>query len=223
MDAAYAYGDNDDKPRFNCALVLFIAIFFLIAVGIVATVVCGFAKELALNPVDPTFHFQYATVSLLNVSASEFTTTWDVTLVASNPNHKLNISYDSLQATVFYGTDNNERGRVLLATKPVPHPLECLTTKANTTLRFKIETVSAYVGDVVAREISDGRARGMVRFELNMLGWYKYTSYMTNARMFQASFKLFRFGFLPGNWTGSLARTGLSSEPYRIIPKYCII
>lgn len=143
MDAAYAYGDNDDKPRFNCALVLFIAIFFLIAVGIVATVVCGFAKELALNPVDPTFHFQYATVSLLNVSASEFTTTWDVTLVASNPNHKLNISYDSLQATVFYGTDNNERGRVLLATKPVPHPLECLTTKANTTLRFKIETVSA--------------------------------------------------------------------------------
>ncbi|KAL6270229.1 hypothetical protein ACE6H2_027140 [Prunus campanulata] len=176
----------------------------------VATIVCGTAMEFAINPVNPTFHLQYATVSLLNVSASEFTTTWDVTLVASNPNHKLNISYDSLQATVFYGTDHSKRGRVLLATKPVPHPLECLTTKANTTLRFKIETVSAYVGDVVSREISDGRARGMVRFELNMLGWYKYTSYMTNARMFQASFKRFRFGFLPGNWTGSLAPTGQS-------------
>ncbi|KAI5314359.1 hypothetical protein L3X38_043535 [Prunus dulcis] len=215
-----ADGDNDGKPR-QCALV-FIAILFLISVGLVATIVCSITKELAINPVNPTFHLQYATVSLLNVSALEFTTTWDVTLVASNPNPNLNISYDSLQATVFYRMDHSERGRVLLATKPVPHPLECLTTKANTTLRFKIETVSAYVGHVVAREISDGRARGMVMFELNMLGWYKYTSYMTNARMFQASFKRFRFGFLPGNWTGLLA-TGLSSEPYWIIPKYCII
>ncbi|CAB4290298.1 unnamed protein product [Prunus armeniaca] len=213
MGAAYAYGEYDDNPRFKCAAWVLFAILFLISAGMVANAVCGIAEVLAINPVQPTFHLQYATVSLLNVSASEFTTTWDVTLVASNPNHKLNISYDSLQATVFYGPDHSERRRVLLATKPVPHPLECLTTKANTTLRFKIETVPAYVGDVVSREILDGRARGMVRFELNMLGWYKYTSYKTSARMFQASFKRFRFGFLPGNWTGSLAPTGQSRSP----------
>ncbi|KAI5314361.1 hypothetical protein L3X38_043537 [Prunus dulcis] len=93
----------------------------------------------------------------------------DVTVVALKPNHKVNISYNNLQATVFYATDSNRSAAVLLATKPVPPP-SFRTTKAQTTHHFRVEIVSAYVGDEVAREISEGRARGGVTFELKMLG-----------------------------------------------------
>ncbi|KAL6270230.1 hypothetical protein ACE6H2_027141 [Prunus campanulata] len=204
MTAASAAEHNNPHRVRWYEFILFAIVFCLCIIGMIVLISNGYS-ELGIN--SPEFRLHSATMSLPNTSASEFTATWEVTVVAFNPNHKVNISYDSLQATIFYVTDPFEDA-VLLATKPVPPP-SFLTTKAQTTHRFRVETVSAYVGDEVAREISEGRARGGVTFGLKMLGWYRYTSCNTSPRMFEACYQV-EFGFSPGNWTGELTRAGQS-------------
>ncbi|KAI5314363.1 hypothetical protein L3X38_043539 [Prunus dulcis] len=140
-----------------------------------------------------------------NASASEFTASWDVTLVASNPNHKLDIYYDTLQAAIFYNANRSDsyRPRVLLATKPLPPP-SALRTRAETTCSFRIEAASAYIGDDMAKEISEGRARGMVRFELTLLAMYKFPNwYWTYPKLFAAWCNPVEFGFSLDNWIGT--------------------
>ncbi|TQE07858.1 hypothetical protein C1H46_006507 [Malus baccata] len=100
-----------------------------------------------------------------------------MTVVAVNPNRVLAISFDSLQVTISYKTDTGDKGRdVLLTTKPVPPPPSPLNTETSTAHSFKMETVSAYVGDYVANQISEGRARGSVKFVFGMLGYYSAKS-----------------------------------------------
>lgn len=211
MEAAPAAEDNNPR-RVHWEKVVdqgMLCCFFLILLG-------GFiyfaVSDLRIHLVAPAFRLYSATMSLPDASASEFTATWDVTVVAFNPNHKLNISFNSLQAAVSYATkvsyatDPSGSAAVLLATKLVPPP-PFLTTRARTTHRFTVETVSANVGDDVARKISEGRAHGGgVRFEINLLGQYRYASYDKSPRIFKACYQV-EFEFSPGNSTGALTRT----------------
>ncbi|KAB2620798.1 hypothetical protein D8674_041296 [Pyrus ussuriensis x Pyrus communis] len=133
-----------------------------------------------------------------------------MTVVAVNPNRVLAISFDSLQVTISYKTDTGDKGRdVLLTTKPVPPPPSPLNTETSTAHSFKIETVTAYVVDYVANQISEGRARGSVKFVFGMLGYYRYVNtsrwYLTRRRLEFGVFCYWvEFGFSPGNWTGTL-------------------
>ncbi|XP_021813425.1 uncharacterized protein LOC110756319 [Prunus avium] len=154
MTAASA-AEHNNPHRLRCHEFILLPIIFCLWIISMIVLISNAVSELGMN--SPEFRLHSATMSLPNASASEFTATWDVTVVAFNPNHKVNISYDSLQATIFYVTDPFADA-VLLATKPVPPP-SFLTAKAQTTHRFRVETVSAYVGDEVAREISEGRAQ----------------------------------------------------------------
>ncbi|XP_021833451.1 uncharacterized protein LOC110773252 [Prunus avium] len=160
----------------------------ILVVGLVFLIVCGIVKEAKIKPEDPKFHLHSATVSLIKASAFEFTAKWDVTLVAVNPNHKLTVSYHSLHATILYETSDSDqaKARVLLATKPVAPP-PALSTKTETTHRFRIETLSGHLSGDVAKKISEGRGRGGVTFELHMLGWYRYSLYRTELRKLEAA------------------------------------
>lgn len=108
-----------------------------------------------------------------------------------------------MRAAMFYKVNNSDGNGVLLATKPVSPP-SALIPKAETTRSFRVETASAYVGEDVANEISEGRARGSVSFVLRFLGSFKYSSYWTDPRKFEASCDRVEFGFSPGNSTGAL-------------------
>ncbi|KAI5314364.1 hypothetical protein L3X38_043540 [Prunus dulcis] len=180
-----------------------IAILSVGAILIVVLAALVLFKQVVIKPLDPEFRLQSATVSLFNTSAAEFTATWDVKFIAVNPNHKLNISYNSMRAAMFYKTNNSDGNGVLLATKPVPPP-SSLSPKAETTRSFRVETASAYVGEDVAKEISEGIARGSVSFVLRLLGSFKFSSYWTDPRKFEASCHRVEFGFSPGNSTGAL-------------------
>lgn len=188
-------------------------------VNIIAIVVCipiyvlgilFFHDQYKLTPVEPWLRLDSSTVCKLNSSGSELTATWDMTVVAVNPNRVLAISLDSLQVTISYKTDTGDKGRdVLLTTKPVPPPPSPLNTETSTAHSFKIETVSAYVGDYVAYQISEGRAHGSVKFVFGMLGYYRYVNtsrwYLTRRRLEFGVFCCWvEFGFSPGNWTGTL-------------------
>ncbi|KAL6270231.1 hypothetical protein ACE6H2_027142 [Prunus campanulata] len=207
MEAAPAAEDNNPRrvdwkkvvEEGYIFCVLLIILFVILVGGFIAI------RDHRIHLEAPAFRLYSATMSLPNASASEFTATWDVTVVAFNPNHKLNISFNSLQATVSYATDPSGSAAVLLATKPVPPP-SFLTTMAQTTNRFRVETVSANIGDDIARKISEGRAHGGVRFEIDMLSQYRYASYDKSPRMFKACFQV-EFEFSPGNSTRALTRT----------------
>ncbi|XP_021834517.1 uncharacterized protein LOC110774284 [Prunus avium] len=197
---ADAYAAEEDKtPQARQTMCICILFWLTILAGVI-WLVNLIVRDIAINRENPTFRLHSATVSLLNnASASNFTATWDVTLVASNPNHKLEIYYDTIQATIFYNRGNSHRVRVLLATKPLPPPL-ALRTRAETTCSFRIEAASAYIGDDVAKEISEGRARGMVRFKLTLLAIYKLPSwYWKDPKLFKASCNPVEFGFSPDN------------------------
>ncbi|KAM0993721.1 hypothetical protein TB2_009177 [Malus domestica] len=188
-------------------------------VDIIAIIVCipiyvlgilYFHDQYKLTPVEPYLRLDSSTVCKLKSSGSELTATWDMTVVAVNPNRVLAISFDSLQVTISYKTDTGDKGRdVLLTTKPVPPPPSPLNTETSTAHSFKIETVSAYVGDYVANQISEGRARGSVKFVFGMLGYYRYVNttrwYLTRRSLeFGVFCSWVEFGFSPGNWTGTL-------------------
>ncbi|CAB4290302.1 unnamed protein product [Prunus armeniaca] len=105
---ADAYAAEEDKTPQACQKMCMCILFCLcltILVGVIwlfNLTVRHILRDIEINRVDPTFRLHSATVSLLNnASASDFTATWDVTLVASNSNHKLNIYYDTLQAAIF--------------------------------------------------------------------------------------------------------------------------
>ncbi|CAB4320630.1 unnamed protein product [Prunus armeniaca] len=183
MEAASVAEDNNPH-RVRWYEFIIGAILFCLYIIIMIVLISDAASDLGIN--SPEFHLHCATMSLPNVFASEFTPAGHG-LIRNRPQRK---------------------PRSLARDKAGAHPL-FQTTKAQTTHRFGVGTVSAYVGDEVAREISEGRARGGVTFELQMLGWYRYTSSNTSPRMFEACYRV-EFGFSPGNWTEELTRAGQS-------------
>ncbi|KAM0993725.1 hypothetical protein ACFX13_009469 [Malus domestica] len=192
----------------QCRKVDIIAIIVCIPIWVLG--ILFFHDQYKLTPVEPYLRLDSSTVCKLKSSGSELTATWDMTVVAVNPNRVLAISFDSLQVTISYKTDTGDKGRdVLLTTKPVPPPPSPLNTETSTAHSFKMETVSAYVGDNVANQISEGRARGSVKFVFGMLGYYRYVNttrwYLTRRSLeFGVFCSWVEFGFSPGNWTGTL-------------------
>ncbi|KAI5318667.1 hypothetical protein L3X38_038375 [Prunus dulcis] len=118
-------------------------------------------------------------------SSSELTATWDLTLLAKNPNHKWDIDCDSLQALLFYrpgGYHITERPQqhkekekelvVLAATSLVPL---ALSARNQIGISFKLPMLSAYVANDVVKEISDGNTTTLsLRFGLKLSVWSRY-------------------------------------------------
>ncbi|PQP97206.1 uncharacterized protein Pyn_09572 [Prunus yedoensis var. nudiflora] len=119
-------------------------------------------------------------------SSSELTATWDLTLLAKNPNDKWDIDCDSLQALLFYrpggyqhSTEQPQRHKekekklvVLAATSLVPF---ALFSRDQIGISFKLPMLSAYVANDVVKEISDGNTTTLsLRFGLKLSVWSRY-------------------------------------------------
>ncbi|BFG18118.1 hypothetical protein CerSpe_043920 [Prunus speciosa] len=127
-----------------CLLIVAIIVFAIMSLVF-------FIAWLALRPCLPDFWVDFASIFTLNDTRFELTATWDLTLLAANPNHKLRIYYDSIQASLLYNHDYR------LANVVAPFVL----TKGNQTcVGFKLATVREYVRDDVAKGIFDERDRG---------------------------------------------------------------
>ncbi|KAB2607932.1 protein YLS9-like [Pyrus ussuriensis x Pyrus communis] len=185
------------KPTVLCRIIIAaVALFAVMSI-------ISFISWLVLRPQLPEFRVESASVSPLNATSSELTATWDFTLLAANPNHKLTIFYDRLTASPVYG-------RVPLTTAAVP---PFVSAKRNQTrVNFKLATVGEYVGDNVARGIADGKDRGSVRFGVWVAAWVRFKSgvFQSRSRLLQVYCNRVEFtGFARNNGTGTL--TGQSS------------
>lgn len=147
--------------RLLCRLFLVVIVIFSIMA------VASFATWLILRPEFPEFRVDSASIAQLNTTSanSTMTATWQVSLRVRNPNRKLALVYNTLEAAVLYG--EWELDSTLLP----PFSQE----KGNETrLHFQAGLLSEYVGESVARGIEKERARGEVEFGVEVYGWVRY-------------------------------------------------
>ncbi|KAH7512241.1 NDR1/HIN1-like protein 26 [Ziziphus jujuba] len=182
----------------------------IIAMAVVLSIfsVIFFLTWLILKPHLPEFRVDSATVSPLNATQSELTATWNFTLFSRNPNSKLSIYYDRLQASVHYDDD------LRIGTTTLP-PFS-LKKKNDTRLSFEVGAVSEYVGQEAVNEILDGKARGSVKFGVRLLAWVRFRSGFWRMRphLLRVDCSPLEFGFGRNSVTGTLKGQSTACEVY---------
>eukprot|EP00262_Sarcandra_glabra_P012713 TRINITY_DN3333_c0_g1_i1.p1 TRINITY_DN3333_c0_g1~~TRINITY_DN3333_c0_g1_i1.p1 ORF type:complete len:248 (+),score=-9.61 TRINITY_DN3333_c0_g1_i1:137-880(+) len=141
---------------------IFAAIVVFLLIGTVT-----FILWLVLRPHVPEFSIKSASVSSFNLSSSELAANWNIEISAVNPNKKLGISYDNVDASVLYGSD-------ALARTMLPPFYQ---GKMNaTTVTARLAVVSSYVQDEQARRLVSERNTGSVGFNVRLRSWVRFRS-----------------------------------------------
>ncbi|KAK2982081.1 hypothetical protein RJ640_003206 [Escallonia rubra] len=153
---------RDQSTRFLCRLLAALLIVFL-AMGVVS-----FAAWLVLRPHLPEFRLASVTASPFNATASSLSATWGISFLVTNPNHKLGIYYDRLDASVFYSDD------YLLSRTSLP-PFFQLNDN-QTLINAKLGVVESNMENDVVKGISSDRAGGRVKFSFRAMAVIRYRS-----------------------------------------------
>lgn len=163
-------------------------------------ILIAFVDWLVMHPKLPEFKVESATVPQLDLSRSELTATWDISILAINPSQKFRIHYDHVDASIVYGDRNYIRvGRTSL--RPF-----VVNTRNQTRVDMKLVAVSEWVGDDVANEISDERSRGLVSFGVRLMTSVRFKCglWLSKSRLMLITCDRVDFGFSPNNGIGTL-------------------
>ncbi|KAK9170324.1 hypothetical protein Syun_002464 [Stephania yunnanensis] len=142
----------------------------LIIAGIAALLIVGaitFIVWIVLRPKLPVVILSSASLTSLsaNSSLSQLSANWDVSLLFRNPNNKIKLFYDQIDASVFYRSD-------FLADTALP-PMY-VAKRNETRLAAGFSARSVYVSDKALRALLDERGRGAVSFNLRMLAGVRF-------------------------------------------------
>lgn len=155
---------------FRRLLAILIA-FFIISGTIV------FIIWLVLRPRFPDFRVDSLSLSNFNLSSSPsslISAKWDVRFTVRNPNHKLSIFYDHINAYVFYKSES-------LSDTTLPPFVQ--GTRNQTTLRASFATASSYVDDWAVEGINGERkSHGTVNFNVRLLSRVRFKASWWRAR-----------------------------------------
>lgn len=174
----------------------------VITFGTVAFAIIGFTflvVWLVLKPRMPEFRVDSATVSELNLTQAALTAEWNFTLFVRNPNTKLSLYYDRLEASVLYPGSSDSLGTTPL--QPFSQP-----KRSQTRVPVPFEVVSEYVGEDVAAGISGEKSAGSVGFRVRVFALVKFRSgfWWTRERLLRVFCDRVQIGVDPKNGTGSL-------------------
>ncbi|KVI08056.1 NDR1/HIN1-like protein 10 [Cynara cardunculus var. scolymus] len=129
---------------------------------IIGTIV--FIMWLVLRPQVPQFRVDSLTLSNFNLSSNSLISgNWDARLTVRNPNSKIVLYYDHIEAAVFYKSES-------ISETTVPPFVQ--GKKNETAVRATFASLSAYVED--RNGINDERARGTVYFNLRMVARVRF-------------------------------------------------
>ncbi|XP_068658129.1 NDR1/HIN1-like protein 10 [Aristolochia californica] len=140
----------------------------LVAAFIAACVIFGAVTLivwLVLRPRVPKFSVTAMSVTPFNLSRTQLTASWDVTLAVDNPNKKMNIYYDSLKASVFYDDE------LLAENALAPFFME---KRNSTTLTARLAAISGYVDVSAAKDMTAERAEGQVKFDVGVIAGVRF-------------------------------------------------
>ncbi|KNA24721.1 hypothetical protein SOVF_012600 [Spinacia oleracea] len=143
--------------RFFAALIALFIIF-----GVILLIVW-----LVLRPRIPSFTVDSVALSSLNVSSSpsQISGTWSLHFSVSNPNHKLRVYYDEIEARLYY------RSSLLTRNQLAPFDQD---TKNITTMDAKLVASSAYIESELVNRIKGDRSTGMVNFDVQVLALVRF-------------------------------------------------
>lgn len=181
------------RNTFVCRVIAFGSVVFA-TMGLIFLI-----AWLVLKPRMPEFRVDSASVSELNLTQSALSADWNFTLFVRNPNTKLSVYYDRLEASVFY-----HGGRDGLSTTPLQPFSQPKGDQTRVPVRF--EVMSEYVGEDVAAGISNEKSTGSVGFRLRVFALVKFRSgfWWTRERLLRVYCDGVQIGVDPKNGTGSL-------------------
>ena len=144
--------------RFFAALIAVFIIF-----GVILLIVW-----LVLRPKIPSFSVQSLSVSSLNLTSSpppQISASFSLHFSVANPNHKLHVYYDEIEARLFYRNS-------LIAFNQLP-PFD-QATKNLTTMDATLVASSAYLDATSANKFNADRSRGTVKFDVQVMALVRF-------------------------------------------------
>ncbi|KAL5976495.1 hypothetical protein ACLOJK_020828 [Asimina triloba] len=173
----------------------------LVAVVIAVLIIIGaitFIVWLVLRPHLPRFSVVAATLSNFNLSSSHLTADWNISISARNPNSKMGVYYDRVEASIFYGRE------MLSSTSLDPF----YQGKHNvTTIDAEFASVSEYVDGDVSRGLTDDQSRhGFVKFHVRLIARVRFRAgaWRTRQHIMRVFCDDVSLGFSSGNGTSTL-------------------
>lgn len=138
-------------------LCIFISVMtaIVVSLGIIMLVI-----YLVFKPRNPEFQVNSAQLTSLTLSGYYLTAKWNFDIIISNPNRKLDISYNPVSATVFYSKQINQFGPISnIPLKPFHQP-----KKSKAVVRFETRVTNLFVGNGVASGIVNGQFHHSLQF-----------------------------------------------------------
>ncbi|KAF5179498.1 Late embryogenesis abundant (LEA) hydroxyproline-rich glycoprotein family [Thalictrum thalictroides] len=187
---------------FNHALCRLV-IFLISALIIFCTL--SFITWLILHPQLPEFRVDSATIPPLNNSTSAMPPYWEIGFSVNNTNRKMNIQYEPIVSSLFYGED-----QLLCETTLLPFEQEKRTEML---LWSRFNGVD---NEKVLDIISDDQKRGMVSLNVALLGWirFKAGAWKTRYNLMRVICMDVRIGFNSSTGVGNYL--GGSSERCKV-------
>lgn len=149
----------------------------IVAVLIASIIITGtivFIVWLVLRPQVPEFRVDSVTLSNFNISNNSLITgNWDVRFTVRNPNGKITLGYDDIEAYMFYKSET-------LAETTVPPFVQ--GTKNETNVRATFAASSTYLAQRYVDEINSNRAGGSVNFVVRMVARVRFKAGAWRAR-----------------------------------------
>ncbi|KAL4567643.1 hypothetical protein LXL04_023232 [Taraxacum kok-saghyz] len=143
----------------------FVHRFFAILIGsILITGIIIFTMWLILRPQIPQFRVETLTLSNFNISSNSLVAgDWDAHFIVRNPNSKITLYYDQIEAAVFHKSDS-------ISETTVPPFVQA--TKNQTAIKATFASLTAYVDD--RDSINSERSHGTITFNIRMIARVRF-------------------------------------------------
>ncbi|XP_058740754.1 NDR1/HIN1-like protein 6 [Vicia villosa] len=138
-------------------LCIFISVMsaIVVSLGVIMLII-----YLVFKPRNPEFQVYSAQLTSLTLSGYYLTAKWNFDIIISNPNKKLDISYNPVSATVFYSKNINQFGPISnIPLKPFYQP-----KKSKALVRFETQVTNLFVGNGIASGIVNGQFQHSLQF-----------------------------------------------------------
>ncbi|PIA54370.1 hypothetical protein AQUCO_00900719v1 [Aquilegia coerulea] len=135
-------------------------IIFLVSVILIFCII-SLTIWLIFRTKPPEFCVDSATIPPLNTSTLVISPYWEIGFLVKNPNKKMNISYDEMEAGIFYGEECLSEAYILPYTQEKNNEMVILV---------KFDEID----DPVANLITEDRKRGRISLKVKVVGWVKY-------------------------------------------------
>lgn len=171
---AYPYQSHPQPGRSTVFLRRFLLL--LIAAFVILGAI-SLILWLVLRPHLPRVFVTSASVSPFNQSTVSLTADWDFSFRVDNPNGKMGVFYDRIDASVLYDLS-------LLADTSVPPMYQ--GQRNSTSFSARLAAVSEYVDNW--KGMAEERGKGVVKFDVRLVAWVRFRAgaWRTRRRMLRA-------------------------------------